>query len=233
MAVEYEFIMDDGQKLNFSVEPERPPTSAAGGESWAKLEHCQCSHCPLDPAEHPYCPAALDLQETVKKVAQLPASGKARVAVITKERAYVKDTSLEEGLRSLMGLIMSTSECPVLKPLRPMGLQHLPFNSTDEFIMRSIAFYLLRQYLLGRSGETPDWELKGLVKQNQDLQTLNQDFWKRFQGVCKGDSALKALMGFFSLSSSVSYSMELQIQKLKRRLLGDQTPDFLKNPPQG
>ncbi len=229
--IKYEFILKDGAKFDFSVNPERPPAPTTGlAESWAKLEHCKCSHCPLDPKQHANCPAAVDLQEVIKKVSSMPASGEARVAVVSKERAIVKDTTLEEGLRALMGLIMSTSACPVLQPLRPMGLHHLPFNSTDEFILRSISFYLLRQYLLAKDGVQPDWELKGLVKQNQDLQTLNQDFWKRFQGVCKGDSALKALMGFFALSSSVSYSMELQIQKLRRKFLGSKPPPIFKPP---
>ncbi len=225
--VKYEFIFKDGKKLEFEVNPERPPAATnAPAESWAKLEHCKCSHCPLDAAQYPNCPAAVDLQPVIQKVAALPASDNVRIAVVSKERAIVKDATLEEGLRALMGLVMSTSACPVLEPLRPMGLHHLPFNSTEEFILRSVSFYLLRQYLLQKDGAKPDWELKGLVKQNQDLQTLNQDFWKRFQGVCKGDGALKALMGFFSLSSSVSYSMELQIQKLRRKFLGNRPPGF-------
>lgn len=224
--IKYEFLLKDGQKMDFEVNPERTGANPAPPEPWTKLGHCQCSHCPLKETEHPICPAAHDLQDVVQKVAQLPSTGEARVAVITKERAIVKDTSLEEGLRALMGLIMATSACPVLTPLRPMGLHHQPFNTTEDFIVRSISFYLLRQYLLVKEGKTPDWELKGLVKENQELQTLNQEFWRRFQGVCKGDSALKALMGFFSLSSSFSYSMELQIQKLRRKFTGNKLPNF-------
>ncbi len=225
MAIEYHIALEDGKRFAFKVNPERTYVAPATAENWAKLDYCQCSHCPLKTAEHKFCPAAVDIQEVVKTFARLPSANKVKVVVRVPERDYHKNTTLEEALRALMGLMMSTSACPILAKLRPMGVHHLPFGSTDEFIMRSVSFYLLQQYLISKEGGKPDWELKGLMQHNQELQTLNQAFWKRFQTVCQGDSAIKALMGFFSLSSSMSFSMELQIQKLRRRIMGNK-PDL-------
>ena len=62
----------------------------------------------------------------------LPAFRKAGICVRTPEREYIKQAGLEEGLRALIGLIMASSACPLLAPLRPMAMQHLPFASNQS-----------------------------------------------------------------------------------------------------
>ena len=153
---------------------------------------------------------------------QLPAIQKAKVRVVTPDREYFKETSLEEGVRSLMGLIMATSACPILAHLKPNARNHLPFATQDEFILRSSAIYLLRQYFVYREGDRPDWDLQGLIKINQELQVLNQAFWQRINGACDNDTNIKALLSFFNLSSSVSYSLESQLQRIKSLMLSDE-----------
>jgi hypothetical protein len=76
----------------------------------------------------------------------------------------------------------------------------------------------LQQYFDFRSGVKPDWELKGLVDRNKRLQLVNQALWQRIHSACESDSNLKALLSFFSMSSSVSFSLESQLQKLKTSL---------------
>jgi hypothetical protein len=102
-----------------------------------------------------------------------------------------------------------------------MAVHHLPFANTDEFIMRSVSHYLLQQYFSKRNHQTPDWELKGLVERNQRLQLVNQALWQRIHSVCKGDSNLKALLNFFSMASSVSFSLESQLRKLEAKMGGE------------
>lgn len=121
----------------------------------------------------------------------------------------------------MLGLKMAMSSCPLLSELKPMAVHHLPFATTDEFIMRSVSHYLLQQYFHKRSGSQPDWELKGLVERNQRLQLVNQALWQRIHSVCQGDSNLKALLNFFSMASSVSFSLESQLRKLDARMQGD------------
>ena len=188
---------------------------------WTRLEYCQCSNCPLKRSDTTHCPAALDIQPIVEEFRQLPGFTKVEVTVSSPEREYHKNTGLEEGLRSLMGLIMANSECPILKNLRPMAFTHLPFANQDEFIVRSAGTYLLRQYFNMKDHQEPDWNLDGLVSLNRELQLVNQAIWQRVHSACEGDSNLKALLSFFTLSSSVSYSLETQLQKLKGRFLNE------------
>ena len=222
MKVTYDFEFDDGTTLGYEVDLDRRPVDTAKldseAEQWVRLEHCQCSNCPLKNSGTKYCPAAFDIQKVVEDFKTQPAFQKVKVNVKTPERSYSKRASLEEGLRSLMGLIMASSHCPILSELKPMAKHHMPFASNDEFILRSVSMYLLQQYFEFRAQAYPDWELKGLVERNKRLQLVNQALWQRIHDVCKGDSNLKALLSFFSMSSSVSFSLETQLQKLKTSL---------------
>ena len=220
MNVHYDFKFQDGRTVEFKVtdKPSRPSDSLP---SWTKLEHCQCSNCPLKASESPHCPAATEILPVVEAFRDEGAYQKVEVKVTDDRRSYVKQTALEEALRSLLGLKMATSGCPVLSELKPMAVHHLPFANTDEFIMRSVSHYLLQQYFSKRNHQTPDWELKGLVERNQRLQLVNQALWQRIHSVCRGDSNLKALLNFFSMASSVSFSLESQLRKLEAKMGGE------------
>ncbi|WP_150913755.1 DUF6901 family protein [Marinobacter halotolerans] len=221
MNVTYRFEFQDRAPAEFKVTDQPANTDQANLPAWTKLEHCQCANCPLKTAESPRCPAAVEILPVVSEFQAEDAYQKVSVVVQDERRTYSKSTTLEEALRSLLGLKMATSGCPVLSELKPMAIHHLPFASSDEFIMRSVSHYLLQQYLAKRNKEEPDWDLKGLVARNQRLQLVNQALWQRIHSVCQGDSNLKALLNFFSMASSVSFSLESQLRKLEARMKGD------------
>jgi len=219
MKVVYEFLFPEGKTRTFEVELDRQePENNAPPPEWTELGHCQCTNCPLDRSRHTTCPVATDMAPVVNEFREENAFQKVTVRVMTEGRTYEKLTGLEEGLRSLLGLIMATSRCPILAELRPMAVHHMPFATPEEFILRTVSLYLLQQYFAQRNHRTPDWELKGLVKRNQQLQLVNQALWQRIHSVCEGDSNLKALLSFFSMASSVSFSLESQLQKLRQKL---------------
>jgi len=221
-SIQYYFTFDDGHELKFNVDLDRifdPKKIPVDAPQWTRLGNNQCSNCPLSTAEYSHCPAALDLDKMARDFQKLPAHTKANVRVVTLEREYVKRVGLEEGVRALMGLIMATSACPVFGELKPNARSHLPFASREEFILRSASLYLMRQYFVMREGGTPDWELKGLVKINEQLQLVNHAFWQRSVGAFQNDSNSKALLSFFTMSSSVSSSLDAQLGKIKPMFL--------------
>lgn len=117
MAVEYRITLDDDHAFNYKIELERERLSTAQQtelHAWTRLEHQKCSNCPLSKDQYSHCPAAADLQTVVEDFRGLPAFKKAWVHVRTQEREYSKMVNLEEGLRSLLGVIMATSACPIL-----------------------------------------------------------------------------------------------------------------------
>lgn len=221
MNVIYEFAFSDGRTRRYEVDLDRLEVrqeELASQPEWTQLTHCQCSNCPLDRSRHRCCPVAVDMNPIVMDFKAENAFQKVTVRVTTEGRVYEKHTGLEEGLRSLLGLIMATSACPILSELRPMAVHHMPFASPDEFILRTVSLYLLQQYFAQRANKTPDWELRGLVERNKRLQLVNQALWQRIHTVCESDSNLKALLSFFSMASSVSFSLESQLQKLRHKL---------------
>ncbi|WP_342246395.1 DUF6901 family protein [Pseudomonas sp. OTU5201] len=217
MAIEYRISLDDLHEFSYRIELDRAydPARAEVAPKWTRLEHQQCSNCPLSRNAYSHCPAAVDLHRVIEDFQGLPAFKKVQVWVRTPEREYTKLVGLEEGLRALLGVIMATSACPVLGKLRPMAQQHLPFASNQEFILRAVSLYLARQYFNLREGRHADWELKGLVRLFQQLQLVNQAFWQRIHDTCEGDSNLKAFLTFFSMASSMTYSLETQLQKIR------------------
>ncbi|MEX2475184.1 hypothetical protein [Marinobacter sp.] len=223
MNVNYNFKFQDGRQVEFRVN-EQPVEAVSPLPAWTRLEHCQCANCPLKPADSPHCPAAIGILPVVNEFQAEDAYQKVEVSVTDERRSYSKSTALEEALRSLLGLKMATSGCPVLGELKPMAVHHLPFASTDEFIMRSVSHYLLQQYFAKRNHREPDWDLNGLVERNQRLQLVNQALWQRIHSVCEGDSNLKALLNFFSMASSVSFSLESQLRKLESKMEGGTEP---------
>ena len=59
---------------------------------------------------------------------------------------------------------------------------------------------------------------------NMQLQLVNQAFWQRILDVCEGDSNLKAFLTFFSMSSSLTVSMETQLQKIRPLVMSADQP---------
>ena len=217
MAIEYRVTLDDAHEFSYRIELDREydQDAANAAPKWTRLEHQQCSNCPLSKNAFSHCPAAVDLHQVIGDFHGLPAFQKALVWVRTPEREYTKLVGLEEGLRSLLGVIMATSACPILGRLKPMAQNHLPFASNQEFALRAVSLYLTQQYFNLREGRPADWELKGLVSQFQQLQLVNQAFWQRIHDTCEGDSNLKAFLTFFSMSSSMTYSLQTQLQKIR------------------
>lgn len=226
-SIQYYFTFDDGRELKFNVDLERsfdPKKIPADAPDWTRLGNNQCSNCPLDKAQVSHCPAALDIDEISHGFQNLPAFTKANVRVVTPEREYVKRVGLEEGVRALMGLVMASSACPIFGALKASARMHLPFAAPHEFITRSASMYLMRQYFIAKEGGEPDWELKGLVKANEQLQLVNHAFWQRTVGAFKNDANSKALLSFFTLSSSVSSSLDAQLAKIKPIFFPDDIP---------
>jgi len=217
MAIEYRITLDDEHDFSYRIELDRSYDREAEAQAphWTRLEHQRCANCPLSREQFSHCPAAVDLHRVIEDFQGLPAVQKALVWVRTPEREYTKVVGLEEGLRALLGVIMATSACPVLARLKPMAQQHLPFANNREFVLRAVSLYLARQYFNLREGRYADWELRGLVRSFQQLQLVNQAFWQRIHDTCKGDSNLKAFLTFFSMASSLTVSLETQLQKIR------------------
>ena len=155
--IKYIFKFPD-LEYSFEVDSERTE-QAHSGPDWCELSCCQCPNCPLTSDESFYCPAALDMHQVAETFRDMPSIENCDVTVLSKEVTYQKKCDVQEGLRSLLGLIMATSNCPILGRMRPLAKHHLPFSELEEMLVRMSGAYLISQYLNKENNEESDWEL--------------------------------------------------------------------------
>ena len=162
--------------------------------AWARLSFHQCPHCPLRPETHPYCPLAANLANIVPHFKEFLPYAKTHLSVITAERTISQQTTVQEGVGSLMGLIMPASGCPYTAFFKPMARFHLPLASAEETIYRAISMYLMAQYFLHKDGKAVDFEFKGLEKVYEDIHTVNTSMAERFLAASEKDSSIDAVV---------------------------------------
>ncbi len=221
--VSYKFTLDDGRVVEFNVDRSR-----AWGESveesehapWTRLDFHQCPNCPLSSDGCRHCPAAVDLEPVAARFSDVVSFERVTVEVRTEERVYLKQCDAQTGLRSLMGLIMSTSGCPLLRQLRVLAEMHLPFATLNETTFRICGAYLVREFLEMKSGRTPDWEMTKLLSFFDELQTLNQAFKNRLNSAVQRDSNLNALGSLFLMSMGLQMSVEDDLQEFREFFQG-------------
>ncbi len=211
--VAYRFELKDREvKFNVATRPKQATSDGVHPE-WARLGFKQCACCPLKETECTYCPAATRINEVMEAFADDKSTERVKVTVVTAERSYFDDCDLQTGINSLMGLMMATSGCPVLKELGAMASFHIPFCTTRETLHRTVGSYLIKQYFKELNGDEPDWELKHLKELYDVLEGLNQDFSRRIQASITSDAVSNAVIMFFATSVVVANSLEQQLAR--------------------
>ncbi|MDQ8193235.1 hypothetical protein QEH59_02280 [Coraliomargarita sp. SDUM461004] len=215
--VVYHFELED-RKIEFDVATSPGQVNDDAHPEWARLSHRQCECCPLKESDCAYCPAATRINEVIEAFADNQSTEQVKVTVTTAERCYFEECDLQVGINSLMGLMMATSGCPVLKELGAMASFHIPFCSTRETLHRTVGSYLIQQYFKQLKGEEADWELKHLKELYGVLEGLNQDFSKRIQSSATSDALSNAIIMFFATSVVVASSLDEQLARHERYL---------------
>jgi len=216
----YRFDFPDGRHLDFHVDTSSEPEDVENPPFWTKLTHRQCLNCPLDASETEHCPAALSLVHVVEPFASVDSTELVTATVTSAHRTVVRTTDVQTALRSLIGLIMPTSGCPILGRLRGLTRFHLPFSDRDETVFRVVSSYLLQQYLVSLDGGVPDWSLEGMRTLYKALQRVDTAFADRMRSAMSGDAGVNALVALFSLAALVSMSMDEDLIRVRQRMLG-------------
>ena len=172
-------------------------------QPWTELGYCKCDNCPLDENSDKHCPIAMNLSGIVDEFKNLFSYEKVTVSVITEPRTYSKDTTVQEGLSSMLGLIMATSGCPVMEYLKPMARFHMPFGTLEETTYRMISSYLTAQYLLMRNNMNADWKLDSIGKIYAEIGKVNRGFAQRLRDAAKKDADVNALVNLDCFATMV------------------------------
>jgi len=212
--ITYRFLFADGQTREYAIDIDsstgRSKLNASSinpPPAWTALEHKKCNHCPLNSTDHPQCPVALSMATIVDDFKDQKSFEKVTVEVITKERTYKKDLALQEGLYGVLGLLMSTSDCPYFDFLRPMAMFHLPFSSLKETMIRSVSFYLLRQYFVAKKGGQPDFELKKFSEFYSQVEKVNSAMIERIRSISKADAEANSIVILDGFAKMLSFQI--------------------------
>lgn len=209
----YTFQFSNGEeqiyKLNLhcdSLEIIRDDTRVS--TEWTELKNFKCPHCPLNEAEHKYCPVALNLQDIINFFSDIPSYEEVKVTVAASEREYSKNTTIQVGVGSIIGIIMPTSGCPIMANLKPMVRYHLPFASIEETEFRVFSMFVLAQYLKMRRGDSPDWSLTSLKKLYEDIHKLNVNVAQKIADLEARDASINAVVVLNNFADSVSFCLD-------------------------
>ena len=230
VAIRYCFTLSNGSQEVYDLELDGQNLELVGNipeslPSWTDLDFHECPHCPLPIDTHPHCPLAVRLVSIVEPFDRLLSYDKIHVDVITEERSISQDTTAEQGIGSLMGLVIATCGCPHTAFFKPMARFHLPLASEDETIYRAASMYLLAQYFLKKEGHSADLELKGLMKIYDNIQVVNSSIAKRLRAATEKDSSLNAIVLLDMYAKTLSYAIEESLEEVRYLF----SPFFIKN----
>ena len=212
----YKFTFSNGLEKKFEVRLDKKTLNLinSGREAypeWTKLQCVKCPNCSLDEDKHEYCPIAVNLIALNDFFKSSISYEEVDLLIESEARGYVKHTTLQKGLSSLIGIYMVTSGCPVMEQLKPMVRHHLPFATLEETKYRVISMYLLAQYFLYKRGKEPDWELKNLAKIYDDIRIVNRSFCQRLTYTKIKDASLNAVVILNNFADFVPFSIDKKL----------------------
>lgn len=217
--IRYELSFPDGRYdchvLQF--EPRRITLVPPPGEppDWAALSFHQCPNCPLPPDARPHCPAAVAMAPLARTSSQLVSFQTVHVRVVAPERIVMRETSAQQAVSALLGLVLATSGCPRLAFLRPMARFHLPVADEVETLYRVTTMHLLRQYFRERAGLPATQGFDELVAAYDQLQVVNAHLAMRVRAACERDAVLNAVVLLDVLAKTVPFSLEGRLDDLR------------------
>ena len=227
LRIRYRFDLPDGSQktLDFSFDaitfrlqnpaPADPPF-------WTELKFNRCANCPLNEQDHPHCPAALQMASALEPLKALVSFDTVGVRVLQFERTVYAETTAQQAMSSVFGLIMATSGCPWTDRLRPMARFHVPFAGETETLYRSVSMYLLLRAMLPpekraaaeRDGFAP---LESLYR---NLHVVNRDMSRRLGAAASTDPARNALALLDSFTLLLPAALERSLDELQPLFTG-------------
>jgi hypothetical protein len=213
----YRFDLPDGSRksLDFTFDaadfrlanpaPAAPPF-------WTDLKFNQCANCPLNAAEHPHCPAALQMASAIEPLKALVSFDTVGVTVTQAERTIHAKTTAQQAMSSVLGLIMATAGCPWTDRFRPMARFHLPFASEAETLYRSVSMFLLARELAGTSGAQGFAALEELYV---NLHVVNRDMSRRLGAATRTDPARNAMALLDAYTTLLPAALDCSLEEFK------------------
>ncbi len=216
----YHFNFPDDSKKRFLIKLNSHTLTYKSSNNtppdWALLGVARCQCCKLDLSKHNYCPISKNISDLVYAFKDTPSHKSCQVSCISAARTCSKETTVQEGLASIMGIIMATSDCPSMAILKPMACFHLPFATVEESMYRSASAYLLRQYFSHKSGESCDFFMDRIDEYYEEVQMVNEGILKRINMTSEMDADKNAIVTLNALAQILVMEVDEDLESFKR-----------------
>lgn len=209
----YTFVFNDGKEKKFEILLDKQTlniisTKQNSSAEWARRYNFNCANELCNTMNEEYCPIAVNIDNIIQFFSDINSYETVKIYAEVDERTYFKETSVQKGVSSLMGIIMPTSGCPVLAKLKPLTRFHLPFASIEETEFRVIGMYLFVQYMIMQRGGTPDWEMKKLKKIYEEILKINRTLSEKVANLENKDASINAIVALDNFAQFISSSLE-------------------------
>lgn len=174
---------------------------------WTQMHYKRCPNCKMDDALYHNCPVAINIFELMHIFREIVSYDEVKVEVTTEERAYTKNTTVQQAVSSIVGIYMASSQCSIMSKLKPMLRYHLPFASLEETAYRAISMYFFSEYFKGQKTKQDIPDLGKLVKIYDEIQIVNKCFALRLSELNMKDAGISAIAILNSFANYVSFSI--------------------------
>lgn len=218
---DYVFKTEDGRELAHTVWVDAATylshvDSDAPPPAWTEMAFQQCKGCNCS-ASH--CPVAVRLVKPLQIYGAMESFAPVEVTVHSPNRVYYKKTDMQDGLRSLFGLLMATSGCPSMDVFRVLARHHMPFASFEENFFRVVGVYMLSNYFITQNQPAPALDLQGVRDIYERVAQVNHGIVTRIKQASEQDSALNAVVMWDSMSSLMSFNLEASLKELEAQFI--------------
>lgn len=215
----YKFTFPNGTEKNFQLELDEKSLNLVSCDhtppDWAILTSNQCQCCTLDIDTTSHCPIAANLAELVIAFKDTVSYESCHVTCTTAERTISKQTIVQDGLSSIMGIIMATSGCPIMDILKPLARFHLPFATVEESLFRSISVYLLGQFFKHLDNDISDFHLEKVKSYYGKIEIVNAGILSRVKQATIMDADKNAIIILNCLAQILYLELDDDLQSLR------------------
>jgi hypothetical protein len=210
--IHYSYFFDENAKFEFSVNEDSDTSVEVEGEpvpDWALLERHKCAECTIGEGSRRTCPAALALKPVVEAFGKRVSFQTVRVTAETQGGVKLEaNVPAQFAVRSLVGLLLALSSCPILMKLRPMAHFHLPFGGKEHTAFRHLGTFLIGQYLRQLHGQSASWDLAGLLAMFKSLHKVNGRLADRLREAAEQDAAVNSIISLDTFAAWAEMGIE-------------------------
>lgn len=188
----------------YTVRVDAPAELTAEESTLSRLTNHQCENCPLDPAMHSECPLAASVTPVFSAFKEYDSFDSVTVGVWSSGRYIESATTVQKGLSSLTGLLMSCSGCPHFNFLKPVAAHHLPFLEQAESMQRLLGTLLISEVINGRTVSKD--KIEGIIDDKfSNLSEVNRGVAIRFRSIPGSDALINAVIVLDSVAKMMDF----------------------------